>query len=203
MFPSWSARCVSGHSGKESACQERRRKRHKFDPWVGKTPWRRKWQPTPVFLPGKSHGRRSLAGYSPWGRRVRHDLRVWTTTRRLNQELLHPWAGSSQTFRSPLCKNVSGWVEKHTPVSMRPKGSSEAVSRLPSLRRSELPSPLQPLPTGDTSVSCWEVSPGPRQPTALQGLLTELHPQRRVLHRNAHKAYEGSLTESDRKVNDD
>ena len=35
-------------------------------PWVGKTPWRRKWQPTPVFLPGKSHGQRSLMGYSPW-----------------------------------------------------------------------------------------------------------------------------------------
>ena len=38
-----------------------------FDPWVRKIPWRREWQPTPVFLPGKSHGRRSLAGYSPWG----------------------------------------------------------------------------------------------------------------------------------------
>ena len=38
-----------------------------FNPWVGKIPWRRKWQPTLVFLPGKSHGRRSLAGYSPWG----------------------------------------------------------------------------------------------------------------------------------------
>ena len=40
-----------------------------FDPWVGKIPWRRAWQPTPVFLPGESHGQRSLAGYSPWGRR--------------------------------------------------------------------------------------------------------------------------------------
>ena len=35
---------------------------------VGKIPWRRKWQPTPVLLPGKSHGQRSLVGYSPWGR---------------------------------------------------------------------------------------------------------------------------------------
>ena len=35
---------------------------------VGKTTWRRQWQPTPVLLPGKSHGRRSLVGYSPWGR---------------------------------------------------------------------------------------------------------------------------------------
>ena len=38
-----------------------------FDPWVGKVPWRRKWQPTPVFLPGNPHGQRRLAGYSPWG----------------------------------------------------------------------------------------------------------------------------------------
>ena len=39
----------------------------KFDPGIGKIPWRRKWQPTPVSLPGKFHGQRSLAGYSPWG----------------------------------------------------------------------------------------------------------------------------------------
>ena len=37
------------------------------DPWVRKIPWGRKWQPTPVFLPGKFHGQRSLASYSPWG----------------------------------------------------------------------------------------------------------------------------------------
>ena len=42
---------------------------------VRKIPWRRKWQPTPVFLPGESHGQRSLEGSSPWGcKRVRHDL---------------------------------------------------------------------------------------------------------------------------------
>ena len=38
-----------------------------FDPWVRKIPWRREWQPTPVFLPGEFHGKRSLVGYSPWG----------------------------------------------------------------------------------------------------------------------------------------
>ena len=52
---------------KEPACQCRRCKRHKFDPWLGKIPWRREWQPTPVILPGESHGQRSLVGYSPWG----------------------------------------------------------------------------------------------------------------------------------------
>ena len=41
-------------------------KRHGFGPWVGKISWSRKWQPTPVFLPGKFHGQRSLVGYSPW-----------------------------------------------------------------------------------------------------------------------------------------
>ena len=49
--------------GKEYTCQCIR---HRFYPWVEKIPWRRKWQPTPIFLPGKSHGQRSLAGYSPW-----------------------------------------------------------------------------------------------------------------------------------------
>ena len=43
--------------------------RPEFNPWVGKISWRRKWQPTPVFLPGKCHGQRSLVGYSPWGRK--------------------------------------------------------------------------------------------------------------------------------------
>ena len=59
-----------------------------FDPWVGKIPWRRKWQPTPVFLPGKFHGQRSLVGYSPWGRkesdmteRLHFTLQIKTTMR--------------------------------------------------------------------------------------------------------------------------
>ena len=41
--------------------------RPEFDPWVGKIPWRREWQPIPVFLPGEFHGQRSLVGRSPWG----------------------------------------------------------------------------------------------------------------------------------------
>ena len=53
--------------GKEPACQYRRPKRLEFDPWVGKIPWRRNCQPTPVFLPRKFHGQRSLMGYSPRG----------------------------------------------------------------------------------------------------------------------------------------
>ena len=56
-----------GTSGKEPACQCRRCKRCWFDVWVGKMPWRRARQPTPSFLPGKSHGQRSLVGYSLQG----------------------------------------------------------------------------------------------------------------------------------------
>ena len=63
----------SGTVGKEPACGC---KRCRIDTWVGKIPWSRKWQPIPVFLPGKFHGQRSLGSYSPWGSlRVGH---VWT-----------------------------------------------------------------------------------------------------------------------------
>ena len=63
----------------------------RFDPWVRKIPWRREWQPTPVFLPGESHGQRSLAGYSPWGRKESD------TTEKLNNK---NWVPS--TGRAPL-----------------------------------------------------------------------------------------------------
>ena len=53
-------------SGKEFTCQCRR---HWFAPWDRKIPWRRKWWPIPVFLPGRFHGQRSLVGYSPWGQK--------------------------------------------------------------------------------------------------------------------------------------
>ena len=64
---------VPGSSeAKKSSCQCRR---CGFHPRVERIPWRRKWQPTPVFLPGKSHGQRSLAGFSPWGhKRVKNNL---------------------------------------------------------------------------------------------------------------------------------
>ena len=58
-----------GASGKEPACQCRRHKRHGFGPQIGKIPWRRAWQPTPVLLPGESHGQGSLVSYSPWDRK--------------------------------------------------------------------------------------------------------------------------------------
>ena len=56
-----------GASHKELDCQCRRCKRCNFHPWVGKVPWKRAWQPTPVFLLGEFNGQRSLAGYISWG----------------------------------------------------------------------------------------------------------------------------------------
>ena len=65
-----------GASDKESTCPCRTRKKHRFNLWVAKIPWRRKWQPTQVFLPGKSHGQWSLAGYSPWGHKSKIKQRL-------------------------------------------------------------------------------------------------------------------------------
>ena len=66
-------------SGKEFVCQCNRCRRCTIDPCVGKIPWGRKWQPTLVSLPGKSHRQRSLKGYSPWGHR-QLDMTEWLRT---------------------------------------------------------------------------------------------------------------------------
>jgi len=55
-----------GARGKEPACQCRRQRRHRFNPWLWKIPWKRVWQPTPVFLPGESHGQRSPGSCIAW-----------------------------------------------------------------------------------------------------------------------------------------
>ena len=81
-----------GHRGKEPACQCRWLG---FSPCVGKIPWRRAWQPTPVLLPGEYHGQRSLAGCNPRGCRVRHD---WACT--------HSWAPSWIWERGPFPSEV-------------------------------------------------------------------------------------------------
>ena len=62
----WRLWLFGRNSSKEPACQYRRCRRGRFNPWVGKIPWRRVGHPTLAFLPEKSHGQRSLAGCSPW-----------------------------------------------------------------------------------------------------------------------------------------
>ena len=85
FFTNWAIREAHMYgrlSGEESTCSAGD---PRFHPWVGKTPWRRKLQPTPVFLTGKSHGQRSLASSSPWGHRVRQD---WATEQHTAHTLL-------------------------------------------------------------------------------------------------------------------
>ena len=65
-------------SDKEPACQCRRCKRCRFDPWIRKISWRRAWQPPLVFLPGEPHGPRGLVGYIPWDHRE-SDATRWPT----------------------------------------------------------------------------------------------------------------------------
>ena len=61
----WNIRLLHWLSRSRICLQCWRHRRQGFDPWIRKIPWRREWQPTPVFLPGEFHGQKSLAGYSP------------------------------------------------------------------------------------------------------------------------------------------
>ena len=83
-----------GSVGKESACDAGENRRCCFDPWVEKTPWRRKWQPTPVFSSGEFHGQSSLAGCNPEGRKE-SDMTEWLST--------HAWAFSIARQCKVLC----------------------------------------------------------------------------------------------------
>ena len=75
-------------------------RRHGFNPWFGKIPWSRKWQPTPVFLPGKAHGQSNLMGYSPQDcKKVRYDLVAKYQTQWTNQESTEIWF----SFHSLIC----------------------------------------------------------------------------------------------------
>ena len=89
-------------SGKEPACPCGRQKRREFNPWDRKIPWRRKWQPTPVFSPGKSHGLRSLAGGSPWGRK--DGVTEHACTHSLHRQLTQP--KSKHTGQNAQMKNI-------------------------------------------------------------------------------------------------
>ena len=77
----------SGTSGKEPACQCRRHKRHRFDPWVQKISWKKAWQPTPVFLPGEHHGQRNLAATVRRVAKSRTRLKCLSTHALLQREI--------------------------------------------------------------------------------------------------------------------
>ena len=91
-------------------------KRPGLSPKVGKIPWRRKWQPTPVFWPGKSHGQRSLVGYSLWDcKRVRHNLATKQQSRVNRDKLRH----------DQRCSALIGG-SSHSPRNDKPTASAVA-----------------------------------------------------------------------------
>ena len=74
-----------------------------FNPWVRKIPWKRKWQPTTVFLPGKSHGQKSLVCDSPWGHKtVRHDWMTKHTWHTHTHTTARGWGPRDETKALPL-----------------------------------------------------------------------------------------------------
>ena len=96
-----------GSVGEESACNAGdllQHRRPNLNPWVRKIPWRRKWQPTPVFLLGEFHGQRSLAGYSPWGRK---ELDTTEHTHPCSQGLRDPAGVKTGQFSSPLSPGLN------------------------------------------------------------------------------------------------
>ena len=96
-----------GASGKDLTCRCRRCKRRGFSPRVGKIPWRRAWQPTPVFWPGESHGQRSLEGCSPWGLPIQTPLKRLSTDARICWCVSHTqWAGSSASHGTTSWSSV-------------------------------------------------------------------------------------------------
>ena len=92
-----------GGTSEESAGQGRRFKRWGFDPWVGKNPCSRKWQPTPVFLPGKFHVQGSLVGSSPCGHKESD------TTSTANQKNVHELITHSTSLSLILSLEVFPW----------------------------------------------------------------------------------------------
>ena len=138
-----------------------------MDPWVGKTPWRKKWQPTPAFLPGKSHGQRNLVGYSPWG------CKELDPTEQLNTipscmgtwdpSAPPAWSPSSLLFEPslallPLILNCLRWCHAHSwsQFSVNPK-----ICLQP--RRLWAPDSYICLPSGDFHLDTPEACPNGAQ----------------------------------------
>ena len=101
LLPRW-------HSGKESANAGKARE-HRFSPWVWKIPWRRKQHSTPVFLPGESHGQRSLVGYSPWGHKEQ-DMTEWLNWPELKMRNVYKKAIPCSFCRSKYKTDIVGWT---------------------------------------------------------------------------------------------
>ena len=124
-----------GTGGKKPTCQCRRCKRLGFNPWVGKIPWRRAWQLTPVFLPGESHGQRTLAGYSPWGRKK---LNTTEATEHTHVHKDATWTSTQPTSPSLPCSSFRGWDVKEADLLVFSCTSTPYIWLLPNSKSSLL-----------------------------------------------------------------
>ena len=107
--------------GKESASQCKTLKRWGFNPWAGKDSWRKKWQPTPLFLPREPHGQRSLVGYSPRGHKE------WNTAERLST---HARTSLIKQAKDHTCRSVGLWIRPLSTQTMCLWGWGELEMRL-------------------------------------------------------------------------
>ena len=114
-FPRW-------HSGKESAWHCRICRRHRFDSWVGNILWRRKWQPTPVFLPEKFHEQKSLAGYSSWGHQE------WDMTEQLSTHFFNELYYHEALHLSSPSPKTSYWVVASLSQAARAQGHRKEMT---------------------------------------------------------------------------
>ena len=109
-------------SGKEPTCWRCRRPR--FDPWVGRIPCRRAWQPTLAFLPGESHGQRSLAGYSLWGHKE-SDSTEHTIRERLENLLVATKQGYLKEMSGTVLQGQRSWPERAPMTKLKQSGPSK------------------------------------------------------------------------------
>ena len=104
-------------------------RRHVFNTWVGKIPWRREWQPTPVSLPREFHGQRSLVGYSPWDHKESENTAEWLTLHTSDLDSHSPvhwnlgikntpwgcdWVGCATDNKTPPSKHMGEWMLQQT-----------------------------------------------------------------------------------------
>ena len=163
-LPSWKG-FPGGSVDKEITCQCERCRSRGLLLWVRKIPWRRKWQPTPVFLPGESHGQRNLVGYSPWGckesdtsERISLSLFKVYVSMLFSQFVLPSTSPSPQVCslsRSPLCSFHFHVFRIQPPYYKKPRPSwkvarertktlAETQYQVPATRLSHLDIPTKP-----------------------------------------------------------
>ena len=137
--------------------------------WVGKIPWRRARQPTPVFLPGESHGQRSLAGYSPWDRKELDTTERLSTAQRANKR--------QTPFRLPFLIIVlrkCSWVCVFFTGDYRTSLVAQMVKRLPTMRETGVQSLgwedlLEKEMATHSSILAWRI-PWTEEPGRLQSM---------------------------------